>query len=449
MSKRFPTEYPGIYYKLVPRLGASGKPKKCPNCREKGIPYKAKKCPDCGHAFEIQMEKSYLVVYKIDDRIIESRVGREFRDAMSAAKANVKRSQLIEGKAETRKEARTRKKAEKEAAVAAREADENRPTLGKLFQEFETAKADRKSIKDDRNRWNSYLAPDVADKLPSELVTLDVQRINKKLRDKGLSAQTRKHALVLLKRVISYAVDAGRIPSPYSKTFKIDVKQEIGKLDNEATEDLSGDQLDRLLTALDRAQDQQAANVMRLALASGLRRSELYRLRWDDCLFERGQIRIVGPKGGKTELIPMNSTARAILENIPRVALREGRTQVVDDYGNPEFSPWVFPGRNPRQHVVDLKKPINAIKRDAQLPKEFRPLHGLRHAFACNLMNSGKVTLPTLQKLMTHKSPEMTLRYAKIRDKQLEEASSVMDGILTRKPKKVLEINGKQAQGAA
>lgn len=406
MSKRHKTDYKGVFYRIVPRLGGKGD------------------------------ERSYFVVYKVRVKgkvvVVETAVGRQFVDDMTPARAAKQRALLIEGKAQTREEEREAERQRKIEEQEALEQEQNRPTLGKLFQEFEIAKADRKSLKDDRSRWNAYLAPDLADKLPSEIVTLDVQRINKKLKDRGLSQQTRKHALVLLKRIISHAVNAGRIPNPYGKAFKIDVKAEIGKLHNETTEDLTQEQLDRLLVALNRAPDQQAANVMRLALATGMRRSELYRLRWDDCLFDRGLIRIVGPKGGRDVLIPMNATARRVLENIPRITTTDK-----------EQSSWVFPGRNPQNHVVDLKKPINAIKRDAQLPKDFRPLHGLRHAFACNLMNSGKVTLPTLQRLMTHRSVEMTLRYGRIRDKQLEEASSVMDEILTQaqgSPGKVIDL---------
>ena len=51
------------------------------------------------------------------------------------------------------------------------------------------------------------------------------------------------------------------------------------------------------------------------------------------------------------------------------------------------------------------------------------PLHGLRHVFASTLASSGKVDMYTLQKLLTHKSPIMTQRYAHLRDDALKRAS--------------------------
>lgn len=65
---------------------------------------------------------------------------------------------------------------------------------------------------------------------------------------------------------------------------------------------------------------------------------------------------------------------------------------------------------------VNIKRGVNRIKKEANLPKDFRPLHGLRHHFATMLASSGKVDLYTLQKLLSHKDPRMTQRYAHIVD---------------------------------
>lgn len=60
---------------------------------------------------------------------------------------------------------------------------------------------------------------------------------------------------------------------------------------------------------------------------------------------------------------------------------------------------------------------------------DFRPLHGLRHAYASFLASSGKVDLYTLQKLLTHSSPQMTQRYAHLADEALQRAAQVSDNI--------------------
>ena len=130
--------------------------------------------------------------------------------------------------------------------------------------------------------------------------------------------------------------------------------------------------------------------------------------------FERGFIHIRNPKGGQDQKIPLNQEARELL-------LAHLRTE----------SPFVFPGRQGRQRV-DIAKQVNRIKQRAGLPKDFRALHGLRHFYASMLASSGQVDLYTLQKLLTHKSPTMTQRYAHLRDEALKKAANLAGAMLSR-----------------
>ena len=75
---------------------------------------------------------------------------------------------------------------------------------------------------------------------------------------------------------------------------------------------------------------------------------------------------------------------------------------------------------------------VNRIKERAGLPKDFRALHGLRHVYASMLASSGQVDMFTLQKLLTHKSPQMTQRYAHLRDESLRRASNLAGDIITQ-----------------
>ena len=133
-------------------------------------------------------------------------------------------------------------------------------------------------------------------------------------------------------------------------------------------------------------------------------------LQWKDLDFERGFITLRGTvaKKGKTETIPMNDQARAILTALPQTK-----------------SPYVFPGRyddKPRGNITDM---LRRVKEKAGLPESFRPLHGLRHSFASWLARSGQVSMYELQKLLTHSSPQMTQRYAHLHDDALKKASGV------------------------
>jgi integrase len=48
------------------------------------------------------------------------------------------------------------------------------------------------------------------------------------------------------------------------------------------------------------------------------------------------------------------------------------------------------------------------------------------------LASSGEVGMYTLQKLLTHKSPQMTQRYAHLRDEALKQASELAGDIVTQ-----------------
>lgn len=111
-----------------------------------------------------------------------------------------------------------------------------------------------------------------------------------------------------------------------------------------------------------------------------------------------------------SELVPLD-VDRELLRGHPR----EGR------------NPYVFAGeRKGPRGIKQIANSSRQIRAAAGLPEDFRPLHGLRHTFASHLASSGEVDLYTLQRLMTHKSPIMTQRYAHLRDEALKHGANVM-----------------------
>lgn len=166
-----------------------------------------------------------------------------------------------------------------------------------------------------------------------------------------------------------------------------------------------------------------------MAFYTGMRRGELFKLKWDHINFERGFISIVDPKGGPDQTIPLNEAARQLLKNHPRPKFRVKGTK--KKY---KVSPFVFPGRGGNQRI-SCQAGVNEIKEKAGLPKGFRPMHGLRHVYASMMASSGEVDMYTLQRLLTHKDPRMTQRYAHLRDETLKRASGVADDIISKATK--------------
>jgi len=361
--KRHKTNYPGVYYIMGTHV-SSGKP-----------------------------ERVYYIRYRKDGKMIEEKAGRQFQNDMTPAKASRIRGKRIDGDEVSNEERR--------------KAEEGTWSLDKIWEEYKRQNSHLKGLKIDAYRFKKHLKPPLGHKPPSEIYTIDVDRLRlRKL--KGKSPQSIKLVLSLLKRIINFGVKKGLCPAPDPAKLHIT----IPKVDNTTTEDLAPDQLKKLLKTLDESANQPVACMMKLALYTGMRRGEMFKLKWSDIDFENEFITLRNPNGGKTESIPLNDAARGVFESLSRTD-----------------SPYVFPGRGGKQRK-NVTPQINKIKEDAGLPTNFRPLHGLRHVYASMLASSGQVDMYTLQKLLTHKSAAMTQRYAHLRDEALQKASGVADALI-------------------
>lgn len=357
-QERFKTKYAGIYYVIGESV--KGKP-----------------------------EKIYYIRYRKNGKSIEEKAGRQFQDDMTPARASGIRAQRIEGEQLSNEEKRIQEKTA---------ANEKHWTIDALWNEYSNCKERNKNFRTDEGRYNQHIKPFFQHKLPSDIIPLDVDRLRRSLLKK-YSPQTTKHVLALLKRIINFGFKKG-LSTPLS--FAI----EVPEVDNIKDDALTEDELKRLFDAIEKDGHLHAGNLMLLALFTGMRRGELFKLQWNDIDFQKGFIHIRSPKGGKDQIIPLNNQARAVLENHIRTD-----------------SEFVFPGEGGQQRTT-IQRPVDRIKKAAGLPEGTRPLHSLRHTFATMAVNSGKIDLYTLQKLTTHKSPKMLQRYAHLSDERFKQGSS-------------------------
>ncbi|MCJ7542903.1 MAG: site-specific integrase, partial [Desulfobacterales bacterium] len=345
VQKRFETKYAGVYYIKSKAIGSN------------------------------KSEKIYYIRYRKKGSMIDEKAGRQYQDDMTPAKASGMRARRIEGKEPTNKEKRAFEGAEKEA-------ESNRWTINKLWAAYKENRPDLKGIVTDENRFNNYIEPNFGKKEPRELIQLEIDRLRINLLKKK-APQTVKHVLELLRRVTNFGFRKG-----LSKRLNFSI--EMPKVSNLKTEDLDPDQLTELLKVIEKDDHPDAGPMMKMALFTGMRRGEMFKLKWSDVDFDRGFINLTDPKGGPDQKIPLNDAVRELLKSHPRTK-----------------SQFVFPGRGGRKRT-DIKHQVNKIKKEAGLPKDFRPLHGLRHVYASMLASSGEVDMYVLQRLLTHKSPLMT-----------------------------------------
>jgi len=220
---------------------------------------------------------------------------------------------------------------------------------------------------------------------------------------------TVKSVLGLLTRIANFGVKRQLCPG---LSFKV----EGPKGAKQRTEDMTPEQMAQYIRVCREWPDPQAGNFQLFMLYTGTRRGEARNLKWSDVDFDRGFLLLRDPKGGEDQRIPMSDAAQGLLEGHP------------EDKDNPH----VFAGEKggPRG-LRQISESSRAIRKAAGLPEDFRPNHGLRHTFASHLASSGEVDMYVLQKLMTHKSPIMTQRYAHLRDETLKRGADVMGRIVT------------------
>lgn len=366
-----------------------------------GVSYREQERPDGGG-----VERVYYVRYRKGGRgskEVEEPVGRE-TEGMTAAKANIIRAARMSGKEASNSERR-------EKARLASLQGAGPVTFGRLWELYQEAGSEKPSMHGDAIRYAKHLKRPLATKLPAQITTADLAALRKRMEKQGLAAQTVKHALGQVRRVLKFGQKMSLCTLPGNLLF------EMPKVDNIQTECMTAEQRAAYLHALDEEEDKIGAAYLRLVLLTGMRKTAMLALQWDDVDFERGIITLRGDvaKKGKTEHIPLTAAARAVLEAVPRTG-----------------SPFIFPGRGGRQRD-NFTRMARRVRDKAGLPASFRPVHGLRHSYASALASSGKVDLYTLQRLLTHESPAMTQRYAHLADEALKKAAAVADELLAGK----------------
>ncbi len=371
--KRQKTQYPGVFYHVMPRTGHK------------------------------EDEKVYYIRFKRDGKQYEERVGGQHSNDMTPQRANNIRAERIEGKRESRLE---RQKRETEA----REAEHNAWTVAKIWEYYKEIRGEwNKSLATDGYRYESYIASSFGKEQPKAIKPVDVDRWRMDLEKRNLSPQTVRHIMALLKRILNFAKNRVLCETP---DFAFDMPQ----VDNIKDDALDAEQIDTLAKVLDEEEKRggpykRFAGMMRLALFTGMRRGEITNLKWEDIDWRNNLIAIRNPKGGKDQFIPLTNLSIPVL-----------KAQKLTK------SSYVFPGKD-GQRLKNTSKLSRAIFDKAKLPKDYRPFHSLRHTFATVLASSGKVDMYSLQRLLTHKSPIMTQRYAKLHDEALRRSADVATSI--------------------
>jgi len=279
------------------------------------------------------------------------------------------------------------------------------------------------------NKWRNHIAPAFANRTLESVTTNELNAFFAKLRQSPVApmpfrkAQPKlmamKTALDIVKavgRLYSYAIEDSDPPMyAGSNPFR---RFKPPKFNNKVTNDLNLEQTRRLIEVLDGWDNRPAALAFKLSLMTGKRTGEVFSLVWRNVDLEVGFIRFIVKSQTKDDVqhYPISPGVRLILEEalkLPRMG-----------------SGLVFPSEVDK--VILYPKIWDRIKIRARIPKETRA-HDLRHTFASRLLSERKATLAEVQKLLNHKSPQMTERYAHLADDAMRRAAQAADEIFDAK----------------
>ena len=149
--------------------------------------------------------------------------------------------------------------------------------------------------------------------------------------------------------------------------------------------------------------------LFKFAYYTGMRGSEIARLRWEHIDFDKGLIYIREQKNRKEQTIPLNSKAREVLEDVER--------KDPDDY---VFQSPSFDGkeRNPKWFRENVSDAFREARKDAGLREELS-LHSLRHGFCTALAEAGKSAV-VIKEAARHADISTSMRYVHMANEQLK-----------------------------
>lgn len=234
----------------------------------------------------------------------------------------------------------------------------------------------------------------------------DIQRYILHLKkEKGLSAGTINNYISAIKFFYTYVLskewDANKIPRMrrQQKFPVIPPKQDVLALLNETT-------------------NLKHKAILVLIYGSGLRVSEVAKLRICDICSQTMRIRVDQAKHNTNRYTILSDTALRILRQYFK-AYFSSTAYKPDD--------WLFPGRNPNEpiHVKTIKNTLIKLRNRLNLDPNISA-HTLRHCFATHALEDG-VDPVFIQQMLGHKNLKTTLSYLHMTSKSLMGIKSPLD----------------------
>ncbi|HKR63851.1 MAG TPA: site-specific tyrosine recombinase XerD [Thermoanaerobaculia bacterium] len=243
--------------------------------------------------------------------------------------------------------------------------------------------------------------------------SIDVDRVERihivkyfqSLRASGISARSVARALAAIRGFFRFLVAERHLKKDPTENL------ENPKLWSTLPKSLQPEEVEALLAAPDRttADGQRDAAMLELLYATGLRVSELIRVRLDEVVMDAGFLRTIG-KGSKERIVPFGDAAKETI-----VAYMESGRRALDKHADPHL----FLSRRGRPMTrQSFWMKIVRYARQAGIRSHISP-HVLRHAFATHLLENG-ADLRSVQMMLGHADISTTQIYTHVSRARLQ-----------------------------
>ncbi|HDZ25238.1 hypothetical protein LCGC14_1660050 [marine sediment metagenome] len=229
------------------------------------------------------------------------------------------------------------------------------------------------------------------------ITPLTVERFRKERLKTGNSKSTCNRYMALMKRLFSVAIEEGYTEENPVQKVKLYSEKDTLK------ERILTEQEERKLTE---TCSDALRPIIAVALNTGMRKTEILNLQWNQVDLKAWRIRVEKTKSGKVRFMPINDV---LFHELRR--LRNGQ------------SPFVFFNPETMKPYVDMKKGFKAACRRAGI--EGIRFHDLRHTFASRLIANG-ADIEVVRELLGHHSITVTQRYIHSSDERKRAAVELL-----------------------
>jgi excisionase family DNA binding protein len=262
------------------------------------------------------------------------------------------------------------------------------------------AKVNKKSWKTDLGRLEG-MKEHLEGKLINHITSQDVEAYKAMRIKDGVRLTTVNKSLQILSKMFNLAVDWGYLrhnPCKGVKKFPEEPFRRTRVLSAEEEEQLFNAVIPGYLTSM-----------IRIFLHTGLRRKELFHLKWENVDFKNRQLFIKETKTFKSRYVPMNETVYNELKPLQQNRKREGL---------------VFVNPKTEKAFIDIRRSFYGACRRAGIKNLL--LLDLRRTFATRLLGAG-ADIITVQYLLGHTSVTTTQIYTMSNQEEKRRAVSILE----------------------